>query len=204
MERSSGPGCDTGIAGLGRIPWGSHFCNFYRAQSDLAECLVPFFRKALADNEMGIWITSDPLDKREARRLLATRVSDLAAREASGQMLILDFAEWYLDTNGSVTAQALRAALDRLAEAGRHGFAGVRMNGNSYWLERKYWTLFSEYEQKLHTAVRNSKIVVLCSYSLERCTASDVLQVMAHHDFALARNEKGWQRIESSTLKASS
>jgi hypothetical protein len=50
--------------------------------------------------------------------------------------------------------------------------------------------------------LRNSKIVVLCSYSLERCTASDVLQVLTHHDFAVGRNEKGWQRIESSTLKA--
>lgn len=85
-----------------------------------------------------------------------------------------------------MTAEALRTALDRLKEAAKSGFAGVRMNGNSYWLERKYWTLFSEYE------------------SLERCTAGDVLQVLTHHDFAVVRNEKGWQRIESSTLKASS
>jgi hypothetical protein len=42
--------------------------------------------------------------------------------------------------------------------------------------------------------------VVLYSYSLERCTASDVLQVLTHHDFALVRDEKAWQRIESSTL----
>jgi len=152
MTTSSGPGCDIGIATLGRIAWGSHFCNFYRAQNDLAESVVPFFQKGLAHNEMG-----------------------------------------------SVTAQALRSALDRLAEAERGGFAGVRMNGNSYWLERKYWTLFSEYEEKVQATVRNSRIVVLC-YSLERCTPSDVLQVLTHHDFALVRNEKGWQRIESSTL----
>jgi hypothetical protein len=107
------PGCDIGIGSLGRIPWGSHFCNFYRAQSDLAESVVPFFQKGLADNEMGIWITSDPLSRGEARRLLGQSVADLAAREASGQMLIVDFADWYLDARGSVTAQALRAALDR-------------------------------------------------------------------------------------------
>jgi hypothetical protein len=89
---------------------------------------------------------------------------------------------------------------DRIAEAEQGGFAGVRMTGNSYWLERKYWTLFSEYEQKLHATVRDSRIVVLCSYSLERCTASDVLQVLTHHDFALVRDEKGWQRIKKSHL----
>jgi len=36
-----------------------------------------------------------------------------------------------------------------------------------FWLERKYWALFSEYEQKLEQVVRTSKIVVLCSYSLQ-------------------------------------
>jgi hypothetical protein len=200
MKNSSGPGCDTGIDALGRIPWGSHFCNFYRAQSDLAACIVPFFQKALADNEMGLWITSDPLNRREAARLLGQAVPDLAAREASGQMLILDFADWYLDRNDEVTAQALRTAIDRLVEAQRRGFAGVRMTGNSYWLERKYWTLFNEYEDKLHAAVRASRIVVLCSYSLERCTASDVLQALTHHDFALAHDERGWQRMESARL----
>ena len=200
MKSSSEPGCDTGIGALGRIAWGSHFCNFYRTQADLAECVIPFFEKGLADDEMGIWITSDPLNKREARRLLSLKVPDLAAREASGQMLVLDFADWYLDAKGSVTAQALSTALERLVEAELRGFAGVRMTGNSFWLERKYWTLFSEYEKKLHTTLRNSRLVVLCSYSLERCTPSDVLQVLTHHDFALARNEKGWQRIESSQL----
>jgi hypothetical protein len=192
--------CDTGIDGLGGVAWGSHFCNFYRAQSDLADCVVPFFAKGLLDHEMGIWITSDPLNRREAARLLALEMPDLAAREASGQMLILDFADWYLDAKSSVSARALRAALERLAEAQRRGFAGVRMTGNSYWLERKYWTLFSEYEAKLDATVRNSNIVVLCSYSLERCTASEVLEVLAHHDFGLARSPTGWQRVESSTL----
>jgi hypothetical protein len=79
MKSSSGPGGDTGIAPLGRIAWGSHFCNFYRAQSDLAESVVPFFQKALADNEVGIWITSDPLNKREVTRLLGQRAKVLDA-----------------------------------------------------------------------------------------------------------------------------
>ena len=38
--------CDTGIPGVGKIPWGSHFCNFYDNQIDLADCLL---RQALGD-----------------------------------------------------------------------------------------------------------------------------------------------------------
>jgi hypothetical protein len=194
---NSGATCDSGIAALGRIPWGSHFCNFYQSADDLAECVLPFFRRALADNEMGIWITSEPLNARDARRRLGAMQPDLAAREASGQIQILDFADWYLDSNGSITARALHTCLERLEAAQQRGFAGVRMSGNSFWLERKYWRLFTDYEREMHAAVRNSRIIVLCSYSLERCTAGDVLEVVKHHDFALSHGPRGWQRIEN-------
>ena len=190
--------CDTGIPGVGKIPWGSHFCNFYDNRIDLAECVVPFFKAGLDNNEVGFWITSDPLIARDARRLLSKLQPDLADREAAGQIAILDFTDWYLDRTGSVTAEALRESLERLAAAQQRGFAGVRMSGNSFWLERKYWTLFGEYEQKLHTIVRASKIAVLCSYSLHRCSPRDRAEVLRHHDFAIMRGANGWQVAKAS------
>jgi hypothetical protein len=189
--------CDTGIPAAGKIPWGSHFCNFYDSQSDLAECVVPFFSAGLDRNEMGLWVTSDPLNAREARRLLGALQPDLAEREASGQITIVDYADWYLDPKGSVTAEALRASLERLEAAQQRGFAGVRMSGNSFWLERKYWSLFSDYERKLAEAVRGSKIVVLCSYSLQRCSARDRREIIEHHDFAITRGSGGWQIVRA-------
>jgi hypothetical protein len=194
---TSGATCDSGIAALGPIPWGSHFCNFYRSADDLAECLVPFFRQCLADNEMGIWITSEPLNTRDARRRLGALQPDLAAREATGQMQILDFADWYLDARGSINERALHTAIERLEAAQAHGYAGVRMTGNSFWLERKYWSLFTEYEKQLHATIRHSRIVVLCSYSLERCSPRDIREVVSHHDFALSNGPQGCQRMEN-------
>src|SRR6266481_1096738 len=88
---------------------------------------------------MGFWITSDPLNAQDARQLLSKLQPDLADREASGQITIVDFADWYLGPNRSVTAEALRTGLHRLAAAQKRGWAGVRMSGNSFWLERKYW-----------------------------------------------------------------
>jgi hypothetical protein len=199
---SAEPTCNSGVEALGRIPWGSHFCNFYNAASDLAECVVPFFRQGLADHEMGIWITSDPMDAGEARRRLAAVQPDLTEREARGQIQILDFADWYFDASGSITTRALRTCLERLAAAQQRGFAGVRMSGNSFWLERKYWSMFTDYEKQLHAAVHDSRIVVLCSYSLQRCTAHDILEIVKHHDFALVRAAQGWQRMDNSALGA--
>ena len=191
--------CNAGIDALGRIPWGSHFCNFYQSAEDLAECVVPFFRQGLIDNEMCFWITSEPLNAREARRRLLAQQPDLSEREAAGQIQIVDFADWYLSSNGSITARALNASMERLEAALERGFSGVRMSGNSFWLERKYWALFSDYESRIHAALRNSRIVVLCSYSLERCTARDVLEIVKHHDFALSREPHGWQRMKDVT-----
>jgi len=189
--------CDTGIQGVGEIAWGSHFCNFYDNQIDLADCVVPFFKAGLDNNELGFWITSDPLDARDAKRLLGQLQPDLADREASGQITIVNFADWYLSPTGSVTAQALRESLERLTAAQQRGLAGVRMSGNSFWLERKYWALFSEYEQKLQEVVRASKIVVLCTYSLHRCSVRDRAEILRHHDFAITRGATGWQTAKT-------
>ncbi len=184
---------DSGIPVLGKIPWGSHFCNFYDGQSDLAECVIPFIKAGLANNEVCFWVTSEPLNAKDARRLLVEVQPDLAEREASRQIMIIDFADWYFDSQRSVTARALEDGLERLAGAKRRGYAGVRMSGNSFWLERKYWSLFSEYEAKLQDAVRNSRIAVLCSYSLQRCSARDTLEVIRHHDFAIFHDPAGWR-----------
>ncbi len=193
MNKPLSATCDSGITALGKIPWGSHFCNFYDTQKDLAECVIPFIKAGLDNNEMCFWVTSDPLNARDARHLLGQVQSDLAIRETSGQMKIIDFADWYYDRQHSITCQALQDSLDRLTVAQQRGFAGVRMSGNSFWLERKYWSLFSEYEEKLHEGIQNSKIVVLCSYSLQRCSPRDVLEVVRHHDFALFHDSGGWR-----------
>ena len=42
----------TGIETIGDIPWGSHFCQFYRTRQDLTDILVPYFKQGLQDNEL--------------------------------------------------------------------------------------------------------------------------------------------------------
>jgi len=41
---------------------GESFLYFYDNQIDLADCSLPFFKAGLDNNEMGFWITSDPLN----------------------------------------------------------------------------------------------------------------------------------------------
>src|SRR5688572_5827113 len=57
----------SGIQAVGDIAFGTHFCQFYRTQEDLADTLVPFFVAGLRNHELCMWVTSDPLGAEEAR-----------------------------------------------------------------------------------------------------------------------------------------
>jgi len=67
----------TGITIIGDIPWGTHICQFYRTKDDLIDILVPYFRAGLENNELCIWVTSEPLGVKEAKESLGKAVRHL-------------------------------------------------------------------------------------------------------------------------------
>ena len=58
------------------------------------------------------------------------------------------------------------------------------------------------YERKVNGAFRSLRLVALCTYCSDTCSASDVIDVCSHHEFALARRQGAWQLLESSSLKS--
>src|SRR5918993_5878664 len=92
----------SGIAAVGELAWGTHFCQFYEDRHDLAEALVPFFKAGLENNEKCLWVTSEPFGRENARDALRAAVSDLEQRERGGQIEIIDFQNWYL-RNGKLS-----------------------------------------------------------------------------------------------------
>jgi len=54
---------ETGIAVLGSVPWGTHICQWYETKRDLLDVMVPYFKAGLENNELCVWITSEPLDE---------------------------------------------------------------------------------------------------------------------------------------------
>src|SRR5919112_6048535 len=92
----------SGIAAVGDLAWGTHFCQFYDDRNDLAEALLPFFKAGLDRNEKCLWVTSDPFGCEDARDSLRAAVPDLERREQRGQIEIVDFRNWYL-RNGDLS-----------------------------------------------------------------------------------------------------
>ena len=60
----------SGITILGDVPWGTHFCQFYKTKKDLLDILVPYFTAGLENNEFCMWVTSEPLNIKEAEKAL--------------------------------------------------------------------------------------------------------------------------------------
>ncbi len=192
---------ESGIGAVGGVPWGTHFCEFYHTRDGLLDTLVPYFRAGLQNNEFCLWITSEPLTAEAARAALARAVPDLDARTERGQIEIRDLHEWYVPGGGFDADAVLGRWLEKEQLARERGFDGLRLTGNTFWLRRDAWDDFMECEARVHAAFARHRVLALCTYSLEQCTADDVLDVVRTHQFALARRRGGWEMIESSVVR---
>jgi hypothetical protein len=86
----------SGIDVIGDAPWGTHFCQFYQTREDLIDILVPYFKAGLENNEFCLWVTSEPLDEKEAEKAIRKAVPDFDLYLKRGQIEILPHDEWYL------------------------------------------------------------------------------------------------------------
>jgi signal transduction histidine kinase/CheY-like chemotaxis protein len=195
------PARASGIAPVGDIPWGSHFCQFYRTGADLADTLVPFFEAGLRSNESCLWVTGDHLEAEAAESLMVEAVPDFKKRLDSGQMQVVPIRDWYTPGDRFDADQVLQGWIDREAESRRRGFSGLRLTGDTFWVDRAGWDNFMEYEDKVNGAFRRYNLIALCTYCMEKCSAEDVVDVCRHHQFALTRRRGAWELLESSSLK---
>ncbi len=199
MDVSSRP---TGLRILGRMPWGTHFCQFYRTRRDLLDILVPYFKAGLRNNEACMWICSEPLDVDAAKQALRKSVPDLAARMRKRQIEILPHTEWYLRGGRFGAKRVLQGWIDKLDAALARGFEGLRLSGNTFWLEKKDWARFTDYEAEIDNTIGRLRMIGLCTYSLDKCGAQEIIDVLNNHKLTLIRRAGKWTRVESSGRKS--
>jgi two-component system, sensor histidine kinase PdtaS len=192
----------SGLDVVGPLPWGAHLCQLYDKADDLAEFLVPYFKAGLEANENCLWISCDPMPAQACEAVLRNAVPDLDQRIAKGQIEILNHEEWYLRFGDMTARDVIDGWLGREARALDAGYAGLRLTGNTYWLEPKGWRDFQEYEATLNGCFHGHRIVALCSYCMSRCDAAGMLDIVENHQFAVARRHGEWSIVESASHKA--
>jgi len=188
----------SGIDILGDVPWGTHFCQFYQTKEDLIDILVPYFKAGLENNEFCMWITSEPFSEKEAKKAMRMAVPNFDSYLKRGQIEIIPHEEWYLKEGTFNLQIVLNGWIDKLDQALAQGYDGLRTTGNTAWLEKRDWRNFTEYEEKINNVIGKYRMMAICSYSLDKCGASELIDVASNHRFALIRQEGKWELIESS------
>jgi PAS domain S-box-containing protein len=191
----------TGIDFIGNTSWGTHFCQFYQTPEDLIDILVPYFKAGLENNEFCMWITAEPLNAKKAKANLKKIVRNLDDYIEKGQIEILDYSQWYTKSGKFDADEVLDSWVEKEKQALEKGFDGLRLTGNTFWLEDKDWRGFTAYEKMINDVIGNYKIIAVCSYSLDKCGATEIMDVVANHQFALVKRENRWEIIESSERK---
>ncbi len=192
---------DSGIEIIGEVPWGTHFCQFYRTAQDLLDVLVPYFVTGLRNNEFCMWVTSEPLGREAAARAMAEALPDFESFVRKGQIEILPHTDWYLRGGVFDAQRVLGDWVGKLEAARARGFDGLRLTGNTFWLEKENWRAFTDYEAAVDGVIGQYRMLAVCTYSLDRCGANEVLDVVRNHRFALVRREAEWELVESADSK---
>ena len=186
----------TGIDVIGDAPWGTHFCQFYLAEEDLIDILVPYFKAGLENNEFCIWVTSEPLDEKEAKEAMRKAMPGFYRYLKRGQIEIVSYAEWYLKDGVFNPQRVLDAWTDRLNQALAKGYDGIRVTGNTSWLEKRDWRNFAEYEADVNSGTGKYRMIAICTYPLDKCGAFEIIDVVRNHQFALIKRGGEWKLIE--------
>jgi DNA-binding CsgD family transcriptional regulator len=186
---------DTGIELIGRIPWGSHICMFCQTKQDMLDAACAYFAAA-RDTEHCIWVVSRPLTVDEATAALMRRVPAFAERHRAGRFEMIAATDWYYE-NGRFSWEKAVAGWHRCVdEALARGLDGVRACGNPLWRSVEGWRDIVAYEHALDAAIERRRIVVLCSYAMERSRSEDVLDVARSHQAVIARRLGHWEFLQ--------
>ena len=136
----------SGIDIIGNAPWGTHFCQFYQAKEDLIDILVPYFKAGLESNEFCMWVTSEPLGVEEAKVALRRVLRNIDDYITKGQIELLDASQWYTPSGKFDPEEVLQGWVEKENQALERGFEGLRLTGNTFWLDKEDWIDFTGYE----------------------------------------------------------
>ena len=89
--------------------------------------------------------------------------------------------------------RVLNGWVEKLNQALDNGYDGLRLSGNTSWLEKEDWDNFVDYEEEVDRVIGNYQMIALCTYCLDKCNAAEIIDVVVNHQFALIKREGKWE-----------
>jgi PAS domain S-box-containing protein len=186
----------TGIDAIGYIPWGTHICLFYRTSEELADILISYFKAGLGNNEYCLWITTKPLDITFAEKAKKTTVLNHSDYQEKGRLEIIPYTEWYFTDQKLDLEKAMNNVSEKLKQALNEGYDGLRFATDTSWIEKKDWAVFMEYIKAGEEFINDGRFIAVYSYSLNTCEATEIADVVSHHQLALMKRGGKWEAVK--------
>ncbi|PYQ43499.1 MAG: ATPase, partial [Acidobacteria bacterium] len=191
----------TGIALVGDMPWGTHFCHFFETKKDLLDTVLPYFKAGLEAGEMCLWVLPEPFTPDEAMKALRRAIPRLERYLDDRSIEIHRYRDWYYDAGDFDAARITSAWDEKLSEALARGFAGLRVNGTAAWLGNGDGRSFREYEEKIDGSMAGKRMIALCTYPLSNSPGNQVLDVARTHQFVVAKRNGRSEYVEAPELR---
>ena len=136
----------SGISPIGDVPWGTHICQFYRTKKDLLDILIPYFKAGLENNEFCLWVISEPLETEDAKEALIGSISGIDTYLEKKQIEIIPYTDWFTTEGVFDSNKVVNGRVEKLNRALDNGYDGMRLSGNTSWLEKESWDSFIEFQ----------------------------------------------------------
>jgi hypothetical protein len=143
-------------------------------------------------------LTSGPVESHQAKTSLEMVLPTIGDSCTARQLEIFDGEQWYKQSGRlKPTHQILAAWVEKLDDALRSGFTGLRVTGNTALIENRDWGKFIEYESSINKVIPELRIKALCSYSLKKCRTSELVDALNTHQSAVIKQAGVWMKIGS-------
>lgn len=189
---------NSGIDIIGGVPWGTHFCQFYQTKEDLMDILIPYLKAGLENNELCVWIIPQLTEAEKIKETLKAAASDIDIYLKKGQIEIIPHSVWYFKNKDFDSQRALDSLIERANKSLSNGYNGLRLFENICWLEKENWNDFVNYERRLDSVMARYPIIAMCAYCLDAFKVVNVVDIVASHQFFLAKKGRKWEQIENS------
>ena len=192
---------NTGVSVTGDVPWGTHDCLFYETKQDLFDTLIPYLKNGLEQRELCLWIVSEPLTEAEAIGALRQAVPDLDRHLGDQDIEVIADADWYLEGASSDLRRVPGRLHDKLEAALAKGYAGLRATCDTGRLEKEQRKNFGAYESELNELTAEHRVMVLCTYPMDRSSLPVFLSAMFMHRVCATLRHGHWEIIETPELR---
>ena len=147
-----------------------------------------------------MWIIPEPATVEEALTELKKEIPNIDNYLCDGSFEFIRQEDWFIHEGKLDLHKIIERVEEKLAGALAAGYAGMRLNGTTAWLQRQQWREFHAFETALDEAITNHRLIVLCTFPLNQ-TGAAAFSIRPARICSLVRCEPGGGRSSVSGVK---